>query len=222
MRVSFSPSSLGLLSMTALAMPPKGARHLENWHGANKTSVVTTIDAYVCPSNMNLEPTAAKDIRTHHNTPYPGNLKFAPLHYGANWGGVRQASGAEAAKAYSGSHLGVILTVVDPDAKVKTSNIALRDITDGTSFTLAFVEKRTSFGWGVGGWGGSEFDVFTSPFYTGDDIKLQRAYTGSYHPEIVNVAYCDGSVRAITPDVDRKLWYALTTRAMGEKIKAVP
>jgi hypothetical protein len=53
--------------------------------------------------------------------------------------------------------------------------VRLRDITDGASFTLAIVEKRDSFGWAVGGWGGSEFDVHTAPAYNGDDALARNA-----------------------------------------------
>ena len=87
---------------------------------------------------------------------------FAKGHYGANWGGGRGPWGEDFAKQ-RGTYLGVMLTVVTPENKGKVRNISIRDITDGTSFTLAMVEKRDSFGWAVGGWGGSEFDVHTSP-----------------------------------------------------------
>jgi prepilin-type processing-associated H-X9-DG protein len=142
-----------------------------------------------------------------------------------NWGGVRAASGAEVAKAYpmanynGPTHLGVLLTVVEGDGKGgKTKNIGLRNITDGTSNTLALAEKRDSFGWAVGGWGGSEFDVNTSVFYDGDDAALKRVFTSSLHPGGINVAFCDGSVKLLKSAVDQKTWYAVTTRSMGEVI----
>ena len=57
--------------------------------------------------------------------------------------------------------------------------LRLADITDGLGFTLGFVEKRDSFGWAVGGWGGGEFDVFTAAAYDGDDALARKVYTGS-------------------------------------------
>ena len=195
---------------------------LENWDDSNATAVGTKIATYICPSNTNLEFTPAADVRTHQDKPFISNAKFGPLHYGANWGGVRAASGEEERKAYPGSHLGVILTVVDPDAKQKTRNIEVKDITDGTALTLAFAEKRHSFGWGVSGWGGSEFDVFTAPIYEGENTKLQRAFTGSFHPGVAVFSLCDGSVQSWKDSMDRQVWYALTTRASGEKIKEDP
>lgn len=38
----------------------------------------------------------------------------------------------------------------------------------------------------------------------------------SYHPDMVNAAFMDGSVRTIASDIDRTLWRALSTRAGGE------
>jgi type II secretory pathway pseudopilin PulG len=196
---------------------------LENWHAANTTTVGAKLAVLLCPSNTPRDPMKAADIRTHKGKPYPGTSKFAVGDYGANWGGVREASGAELVKMYPdashpASHLGVILTVVDPDAARPTRNIKMNDITDGLSNTIAFAEKRDSFGWAVGGWGGTEFDVNSTLAYDGDDPTLRRAFTGSYHPEVVEIAMADGSVRPVKPPIDRKLWYAMTTRAGGERI----
>ena len=196
---------------------------LENWHAANSTATSVKVAVFLCPSNKAGDPMAAADIRTHNGKPYPGKSKFAPGHYGANWGGVRGASGEDLVLTYpdarhNASHLGLILTVVDPDAKVPTRNVNLADITDGTATTVAFAEKRDSYGWAVGGWGGTEFDVNATIAYDGDDAKLRRAFTGSYHPEGLNVALADGSVRFVKPPIDRKLWYGMTTRGGNENI----
>ncbi len=95
----------------------------------------------------------------------------------------------------------------------------VREITDGTAFTLAIVEKRDSFGWDVGGWGGSEFDVHTAPAYVGDDPLARKVYSGSPHADGPTALLCDGSVRRLPARQDRILWYALLTRAGGEVIK---
>ena len=54
--------------------------------------------------------------------------------------------------------------------------------------------------------------------YDGDDAKLRRVFTGSYHPEGLNIAFADGSVKHVKPTVDKALWYGMTTRAGGEPI----
>ena len=101
-----------------------------------------------------------------------------------NWGGGRGPWGEDFVKQKR-AYLGVMMSVITPDGKVKgpdgkprAHNVSLAEITDGLSFTLAMVEKRDSFGWAVGGWGGSEFDVHTSPAYEGDDALGRRSSAG--------------------------------------------
>ena len=119
-----------------------------------------------------------------------------------------------------------MMTVITPDGQVKgpdnkprARNIRMTDILDGTNSTVAFAEKRASFGWAVGGWGGSEFDVHTSPAYEGDDRLARKVYSGSTHADGPNIAMCDGSVRTLSPKQNKVIWYALITRAGGEIIK---
>jgi prepilin-type N-terminal cleavage/methylation domain-containing protein/prepilin-type processing-associated H-X9-DG protein len=194
--------------------------HLENWHVANDTVAVRTIETFVCPDNPEVESIPAWDVR------YPeGRAKFAKGHYGANWGGGRGPWGEDFAKQ-KGTYQGVMMTVITPDGQVKGTdgkprarNVRFAEITDGTSFTLAFVEKRDSFGWAVGGWGGSEFDVYTSPGYEGDDKLARKVYTGSTHADGPNAAFCDGSVRTLPARQDKKIWYRFITRAGGEVVR---
>ncbi len=192
---------------------------LENWHEANATTMTAKIATYLCPSNRVAKPLAASEIKTHHDKVYEGKNQFATGHYGMNWGGVRTASGAEQEKAYGESWRGLLLTVVDPDSKVPTKNVKFSDVTDGLSNTIAIAEKLDSFGWGVGGWGGSEFDVNTTPVDPGKEATAKRVFTGSMHPNGMNMLIADGSVRFITNKTDRKTWYALTTRGNDETIK---
>ncbi len=214
--------------------------YVENWDIANHTVVGTSVNMYLCPDNPNIDKVAARDVRF----PEPKTV-FAKGHYGANWGGghsgwnqgtgtfrrlppkggARGPWGEEFMKQ-RGTYLGVIMTVITADGQVKGNDgkplarsITVADITDGLSFTLGFVEKRDSFGWAVGGWGGSEFDVHTSPAYDGDDALARKVYTGSTHAQGPNALFCDGAVRALSPKLDRATWYALITRAGGEPVK---
>ena len=194
---------------------------LENWHEANATVVVVKVNTFLCPSNKYVEPLPAADIKNAHDKAYEGKSKFAQGHYGMNWGGVRPASGAEQEKSYGASWRGLLLTVVDPDSKVPTKNVAIADVTDGLSFTCLILEKRDSFGWAVGGWGGSEFDVNLLPNDPGKDPMARRIFTGSEHPGVVNLLMGDGSARFVKNTIKRPIWYAITTRASGEKVEAM-
>ncbi|MFI5456491.1 MAG: DUF1559 domain-containing protein [Isosphaerales bacterium] len=193
---------------------------LENWHAANQTSVTYRITTFLCPDNPNVENVPAGEVR------FPESRStFAMTHYGANWGGGRGPWGEDFVKK-QGTYLGVMMTVITPDGKVKgpdgrprARNVGFKEITDGAGFTLAMVEKRDSFGWAVGGWGGSEFDVHTSPVYEGKDPLARKVYSGSTHTDGSNGLFCDGSVRRLPAHQFRRLWYALITRAGGDVVK---
>jgi prepilin-type processing-associated H-X9-DG protein len=193
---------------------------LENWHVTNETVTRMQIDTFLCPDNPDTESTPASEVR------YPESRStFAKAHYAANWGGGRGPWGEEFVKE-KGIYLGVMMTVIAPDGLVKAAdgkprarNVSFADITDGTSFTLAIVEKRDSFGWAVGGWGGSEFDVYKTPAYEGDDKLSRKVYTGSTHENGPNAMMCDGSVRNLPARQDKSIWYRLITRAGGETVR---
>ncbi len=194
--------------------------HLENWHATNETVTRTTVQVFLCPDNPDTEGTPAWEVR------YPeSRATFAKGHYAANWGGGRGPWGEDFVKE-KGTYTGVMMTVIAPDGLVKAKdgkprarNVKLADITDGTSTTLAMVEKGDSFGWAVGGWGGSEFDVYKGPAYEGNDPLSRKVYTGSTHEEGPNAALCDGSVRSMSAKMDKKVWYAMITRAGGEVVQ---
>ena len=221
----------GVLPFAELASVYNGCNfYLENWDVANQTCVGTKVNIFLCPDNPNVESVAASEVRFPES-----KTVFAKGHYGANWGGghdgwnqgggtyrrtppkgnARGPWGPDFMKN-RGNYLGVMMTVATPDGQVKAADgkplarsVRPADITDGLGFTLGFVEKRDSFGWAVGGWGGGEFDVFTTPAYDGDDALARKVYTGSNHTQGPNAVMCDGSVRALSPKLDLAIWYAL-------------
>jgi prepilin-type processing-associated H-X9-DG protein len=193
---------------------------LENWHVTNETAVRTTVETFLCPDNPDTESVPAWEVRYAE-----GRGKFAKAHYGVNWGGGHGPWGEDFVKE-KGTYLGVMMAVITPegrdkarDGRPRARNISVADITDGTAFTLAVVEKRDSFGWAVGGWGGSEFDVYTTPAYQGDDPLARKVYTGSPHANGPNALFCDASVRTLPARQDKKIWYRLITRAGGEAVR---
>jgi type II secretory pathway pseudopilin PulG len=186
--------------------------HLENWHAANATSASAKIAAYLCPENPSTDPVPVAEVKTIDDKPLPGGREFARSHYGVNWGGGHKGFGEDFFKE-KGNCRGLIIPVAFMDSKgMPTKNIGITSVIDGTSFTLAIVEKRDSNGWAIGGFGGSEFDVQTSPNYEGDDVKSRRALTGSPHADGLNVGIGDGSVKQISYKINAKVWYSLMTR----------
>jgi prepilin-type N-terminal cleavage/methylation domain-containing protein/prepilin-type processing-associated H-X9-DG protein len=213
---------------------------LENWQLSNGTVVGTRVEVFQCPDNRDVEGVPAGDARFSES-----KAVFSKGHYGVNWGGGHEGW-AQGGGAYRrtppkgnargpwgdefmkqrGTYLGVMMTVSSADGLVKAKDgkplarsVRPADITDGTSFTVGFAEKRDCFGWAVGGWGGSEFDVHTSAVYEGEDPLARKVYTGSPHAQGPNAAMCDGSVRALSRKQAGMTWYALITRAGGDDAK---
>jgi prepilin-type processing-associated H-X9-DG protein len=53
------------------------------------------------------------------------------------------------------------------------------------------------------------------------DYRMSGAFTASSrHPGLVNVLFCDGSVRSIKDSISRDPWWALGTTANGEAISS--
>ena len=198
---------------------------LENYDASNSTVVTTQIATYLCPSVPSFDRRPASQIASL--TPlgrYPGTSMFARNHYGANWGGVRPLPNADKRADYAttnASFRGVMMTVrsVVP-GKGETRNIRLEQIPDGTSSTVAFGEKKDGLGWAAGGFGGSEFDVWTSPVYADPTPTWQYVYTGSFHPGGAHFAFCDGSVRFLKSGLAKTIWYGVTTRDGKEIISS--
>ena len=194
---------------------------LEPWSAVNDTVTRTRIGLYLCPDNRGgLEPADAKDVATLDGKGLSGSNQFTPVHYGANWGGGHDQSGAEFAETV-GTFKGLIVPVVTEAGKAAgvTRNIKIADVTDGTSLTLMVGEKLDGDSWAVGGWANGEYDVHESPAYVGDDANSRKALTGSPHSGGPNFLMGDGSVRPLAPEIEKSVWYALQTRNGGEVIR---
>lgn len=88
--------------------------------------------------------------------------------------------------------------------KPSQKGIPIREITDGTSNTIAVVEAKRSIPW-------------TKP----EDIPAdftQPLPLGGYQPKGFLALLCDGSVRLISQDIDKTLLRSLLTRNGGEVI----
>ena len=187
---------------------------LENWTTANATVVGTKLSTLICPQNANpQQPLTATQIQTYNGSPtgYSGTSTFALSHYAANWGGGYGTYGADFV-SLNQTYVGTMMTVSVQGPNGQTYCVRPVDIKDGMSNTILLGEKKSSQGWAVGGWAGSEFDVWTSPDCTLPDATSQMVYTGSYHSGNPNFAFCDGSVKSVRTSVNKTVWYALITR----------
>jgi Protein of unknown function (DUF1559) len=88
----------------------------------------------------------------------------------------------------------------------------IRDIRDGTSNTIMIGDaSQPNLSWMAGG--KSTIRGFSqSPYLNGPDG------IGSHHPGIVQFAFADGSVRAISVEIDETLLEALATKSGGEVV----
>jgi hypothetical protein len=85
--------------------------------------------------------------------------------------------------------------------------VALRQITDGTSKTIALVEVKDAHA-----------VVWTKPQDLEWDPNSPLAQLGSYHPGIFQVAIADGSVRTISRAMDANVLKSLITRNGSETV----
>jgi prepilin-type N-terminal cleavage/methylation domain-containing protein/prepilin-type processing-associated H-X9-DG protein len=184
---------------------------LENYDPSNTTVVGTQISTLLCPENaLPTDPKPSSQILTSTGAYYPAGSAFALNHYGANWGGSYSNYGDDFTYT-EGAYLGVMMTVKATGPYGPTTCIRSQDIRDGLSTTVMLGEKRGSQGWDVGGFAGSEFDVGPTPVMSGDPF-LQMSYTCSFHSNGAHFAFCDGSVKPLTPSLNKAIWYAVITR----------
>jgi len=87
---------------------------------------------------------------------------------------------------------------------------SFRDITDGTSNTV-MISEADARSWGKGG------PATIRPFAEKPYVNGPDGFTG-HHPGVVMMGFADGSVRAISENIDPEVMEALATKAGGEVI----
>ncbi len=154
---------------------------------------------------------------------YAGNVGDQPNHpLDTGTGGSGPSSYNNAATYDWGdiaSHTGICF---------RRSKIAFRQITDGTSKTFMVGEKYLSPGLYDTGtdladnntmYAGYENDSLRTTFYPPmrDTLNFSDKWRfGSNHAQVMNFAYCDGSVQTVSTDIDPLAYRSFGSRAGGE------
>ncbi len=184
----------------------------------NATAIRRTIDAFVCPSNRR-----AQTIATGTGSNVTSQL--GPSDYRGN-----QSAGFIPTTNSNCPSLLPIATasqnpwcvVYDNGMMYQNSTCNMADITDGTSTTILMGESV----YPQGVWSQStSCCVRTNVDRTiNKPITLNGqnywTYWASKHPGMVNFAYCDGTVRTVTSQINKLTLNKLMTRAGGETISA--
>lgn len=108
------------------------------------------------------------------------------------------------------------------------SNVAIRDITDGTSMTFLMAERgiprSLDHGWAVCAFGVSGDGDTDNVLSTLDGLSIGKPdgahnrHFWSWHTGMVHFGFADGSVRVIPNAVDTHVFHALSTRSDGERL----
>ncbi|WP_339734081.1 DUF1559 domain-containing protein [uncultured Gimesia sp.] len=173
--------------------------------GANEEACATFISVYRCPSDTTVD---------HRN--HDGIDGRVPTSYLACYSGTR-TSDSEA-------------NVTDADGTFfLNSSIRLRDITDGTTNTIAAGECINNFdvfkdhfyigSTSIGGWDGAPREYSEHVASTGVPMNTTNEVAfGSLHPGGAHFLLLDGSVRFLSENMSQTIYSYLGSRADGKVI----
>ena len=188
----------------------------------NATAVRRTIEGYVCPSNRRAQ-TVANTVATTAG----GNVttQLGPSDYRGNMA----AGFIPALTSLCGTFdpLNVNCLMYDNGMMYQNSTVAMAEILDGTSTTILLGESI----YPLGIWSQATSAVVR----TNVDRTINKpivvanpnggtttfwTYWASKHPGQVNFAYCDGTVRPVTAQINKVVLNKLMTRNGGETISS--
>jgi prepilin-type N-terminal cleavage/methylation domain-containing protein len=177
----------------------------------NITSIRNTIDAFNCPSNPKQVPA--------QTTSGPNVLARAGRSdYRANMAAGMVLPGSTNCPTLDPANIGCLM--YDNGVMFQNSQVSIADITDGTTNTVLMGETLT----------GTWPDATSCCVRTNIDRTVNKpisllgvnyyTYWMSKHPNIVNMARCDGSVSAVTNQINKLVLVKMMTRNGGETLSA--
>jgi prepilin-type processing-associated H-X9-DG protein len=182
----------------------------------NATAVRRTIDGFVCPSNRRPTTTNTGNVSSTGNT-----IQYGPSDYRGN-----MAAGMVVPTSNNGcpnlDPTNPYCLVYDNGLLYQNSTVNMADITDGSSTTVILGESLTP----TGVWS----QAITCCVRTNIDRTINQAiiyngntywtYWSSKHPGMVNFAFCDGSVRNVTQQINKLVLNKIMTRNGQETVSA--
>jgi prepilin-type N-terminal cleavage/methylation domain-containing protein/prepilin-type processing-associated H-X9-DG protein len=205
-----------------------------NIHANNKLVRESYVQAYVCPSELKtkqiiLPATQANDGGT-------GTIPYMMSTYRGSSGvsatGFDQWSGYPSEVIVNMSQGAGLRGMLHTDWPSGVSPERMANITDGTSNTLLAGERSTKTTLNRGTFWADAFNLYSlSGAYNqtasmladydacsrvASDVAQCKYGWGSYHPNLVNFVYGDGSVRPVMRSIDMKIFTYLATIGNGE------
>jgi prepilin-type N-terminal cleavage/methylation domain-containing protein/prepilin-type processing-associated H-X9-DG protein len=182
----------------------------------NATAVRRTIDGFVCPSNRRPTTTNTGNVSSAGNA-----IQYGPSDYRGN-----MAAGMVVPSSSNGcpnvDPTNPYCLVYDNGLMYQNSTVNMADITDGTSTTVILGESLTP----TGVWS----QAITCCVRTNTDRTINQpilyngvnywTYWASKHPGMVNYAFCDGSIRNVTQQINKLVLNKIMTRNGQETVSA--
>jgi prepilin-type processing-associated H-X9-DG protein len=190
----------------------------------NATAIRRTIDGFVCPSNR--RPIPVVPVTTPSGSTPTSQL--GPSDYRGNMAAGYITTTTSNCPNLNPSVAGTnpYCLIYDNGLMYQNSTVNMADITDGTSTTILMGESL----WPDGVWSQAPSSCIRTSIdrtinqpitaTTSAGTTVSWRYWASKHPGQVNFAYCDGTVRPVTAQINKLTLNKLMTRNGGETISS--
>lgn len=204
-------------------------------HPVNRPAVVSRIEVYLCPSTSNRHPGRNGDVISDQIVPPSQGGGLACMDYLGIRGPARSVPNVYAGNRPYGENRGILIGL-DVAGMLEPRAIRVKHVVDGLSKTIcitectgrAYTRDRNEF-FLDGAWASGENAARIKAGIREFRINLNASpqvltawieeETWSDHAAGVNVVACDGSVRMLTEDLDRAIFFALCSRDGHEAVE---